>query len=37
LGSAFECYEGCSNGWTYFIKDSLVPFITEGKGQPQAK
>lgn len=34
---AFECYEGCSSGWNYFIKDSLIPFIETGKGKPEPK
>jgi hypothetical protein len=27
-----ECYGGCSKGWGFYIKESLLPFITAGKG-----
>lgn len=37
LVPAFECYEGCSSGWNYFIKESLIPYIEKGKGQPEPK
>jgi hypothetical protein len=30
----FECFGGCSNGWNYFLQNSLLPFITTGKGLP---
>jgi prolipoprotein diacylglyceryl transferase len=33
----FQCFEGCSKGWTYYLKDSLVPLITTGKGNPDRK
>lgn len=29
-----ECYDDCYNGWNYYLKESLVPFINTGKGQP---
>ncbi|MGE5625619.1 MAG: SRPBCC family protein [Bacillota bacterium] len=29
-----ECYGGCSDGWGYYIKKSLKPFIAAGKGAP---
>lgn len=32
-----ECYEGCSDGWGYYITESLLPFITTGKGAPNLK
>jgi len=32
----FECFNGCSNGWTYYI-NSLVSLITTGEGQPATK
>lgn len=28
----FECYGGCSNGWTMLIQESLLSLITTGKG-----
>jgi hypothetical protein len=34
LVPAFECFNGCTNGWNYFINSSLMPFITTGKGLP---
>lgn len=30
----FECYEGCSKGWTHYFENSLLPLITTGKGNP---
>ncbi len=32
-----ECYEGCSKGWNYFIKESLFGFINDGIGIPDRK
>lgn len=32
-----ECYEGCSKGWNYFIKESLFGFINDGIGKPDRK
>ncbi|MES2388126.1 MAG: hypothetical protein V4543_08995 [Bacteroidota bacterium] len=29
-----ECFGDCSNGWNYFLKQSLLPFINTGKGNP---
>ncbi len=29
-----ECFGDCSKGWNYYLKESLVPFINEGKGNP---
>lgn len=37
LVPSFQCYEGCSKGWTYYLSNSLVPLITTGKGQPDLK
>jgi hypothetical protein len=31
LVPAFECYGGCSNGWTKLIQESLCSYITTGK------
>jgi uncharacterized protein YndB with AHSA1/START domain len=30
------CYGGCSDGWRYYINESLQPFIIKGKGQPNS-
>jgi hypothetical protein len=30
-----ECYEGCSDGWGYYVNESLLPFIITGKAQPK--
>ena len=29
-----ECFKDCSNGWNYYLQNSLVPMITTGEGQP---
>jgi len=29
-----ECFRDCSKGWNHYLKLSLLPFITTGKGQP---
>lgn len=29
-----ECYDMCTKGWDFFIKESLRKFIVEGKGEP---
>jgi len=34
LVPAIECFRDCSNGWNHYLKLSLLPFITTGKGQP---
>ncbi|MXV50133.1 SRPBCC domain-containing protein [Pedobacter sp. HMF7647] len=34
LVPGFECYDGCSKGWDYYIKGSLYKLLTEGKGTP---
>jgi hypothetical protein len=31
-----QCYDGCSTGWTYYIR-SLFKLLTEGKGTPELK
>lgn len=33
----FQCFEGCSKGWTYYLENSLLPLITTGKGNPDQK
>ena len=37
LTPTVECYEGCSDGWGYYVNESLLPFITTGKGAPNLK
>jgi hypothetical protein len=32
-----ECFANCSNGWNHYLKLSLLPFITTGKGQPNKR
>lgn len=32
-----ECFEACSGGWSYYVKESLQKLITIGKGQPDKK
>ncbi len=37
LVPALECYGACSEGWSFYIKDSLRKLITTGKGKPDRK
>jgi hypothetical protein len=32
-----ECFDACSQGWTYYLQNSLLPLITSGKGKPDQK
>lgn len=34
LVPGFQCFEGCSKGWTYYLNNSLLPLIETGKGNP---
>ena len=34
LTPAVECFRDCSNGWDYFLHQSLLPLINTGKGNP---
>ena len=34
LVPAFECYDGCSGAWGFYINDSLRNLIVTGQGQP---
>lgn len=36
LVQAFECFDACSNAWTFYINESLRDLITTGTGQPNA-
>ncbi len=29
-----ECYKDCTNGWTQFLQNSLLPYINTGVGNP---
>ncbi len=29
-----ECFRDCSNGWSQYLQQSLLPFITTGTGHP---
>lgn len=29
-----ECFGDCSNGWTFYLQKSLLPFINTGTGNP---
>lgn len=33
----YECHTACVNGWTQYIRNSLLNLITTGKGQPNAR
>jgi hypothetical protein len=37
LNAALECFNDCSNGWSYYLKQSLLKLITTGEGQPDKK
>lgn len=32
-----ECFNACSNGWGYYVGESLLSLITTGKGTPDSK
>ena len=34
LVAEYECYDACSEGWSFYINSSLRELITTGKGQP---
>ena len=37
LHPEIECFKDCSKGWNYYLQNSLVPFITTGKGLPNKR
>jgi len=37
LVPGIECYNGCTNAWSQYIKGSLFKLLTEGKGMPELK
>lgn len=37
LVPGLQCYDGCSKGWTHYLKNSLLPLITIGQGNPDLK
>lgn len=37
LVPALECYGACSDGWSFYVKDSLRGLIKTGMGQPDRK
>lgn len=32
-----ECFDACSNAWSEYIQESLLPLIATGKGKPTKK
>jgi len=37
LVRGIECFDACSNGWSYYLHESLLPLIANGKGLPDKK
>jgi hypothetical protein len=37
LVPAFECFNGCSNAWGFYVNGSLRSLIATGKGEPNQK
>lgn len=34
LSPESECYDSCTKGWEHYLAGSLLPLITEGRGNP---
>lgn len=34
LTPSCECFDACSNGWSFYLHQSLLPLITTGIGRP---
>ena len=34
LSPAYECFDGCSSAWGFYVTDSLRRLITTGRGEP---
>lgn len=32
-----ECYDGCEKAWNYYIRESLLSLLENGKGMPEQK
>ena len=37
LNPGIECFGNCSNGWNYYLQESLLPRINTGSGKPNRK
>ena len=37
LVPAFECYDACRKGWTFYLHESLRKLAATGKGEPREK
>ena len=37
LHPGIECFGDCSNGWNYYLQQSLLPRINSGSGRPNRK
>ena len=37
LRPGMECYNGCEKAWNFYIEQSLLKLLNEGKGMPELK
>jgi hypothetical protein len=37
LVPGIECYNGCEKAWNFYVNESLLKLLTEGKGIPELK